>query len=139
MPAWCDPPAGHPAPGPARPRECAPVPPRWPMTQRRLRRRGADESTGLLASQPRPQQLLALLGALAALRLGLAKEFGQFGVALAFGVLDVGLQPQGVAQAGLGEPDDVVVLILGAGDLPGLATAGHLRLLERLRLWFLYP
>jgi hypothetical protein len=44
-----------------------------------------------LAPQPLPQQLLALLGALAALRLRLAEERGQLGVALTFGVLDVGL------------------------------------------------
>jgi hypothetical protein len=44
-----------------------------------------------------------LLGALAALGLRLAEEGGELGVALAFGVLGVGLQPQGVAQAGLGE------------------------------------
>src|SRR5215217_3805200 len=81
------------------------------------------------AAQPLAQQLLALLGALAALGLGLAEEGGQLGVALAFGVLDVGLQPQGVAQAGLGEPGDVVVLVLGAGDLSSLA-AGHPRLLQ---------
>src|SRR5215216_3284287 len=85
------------------------------------------------AAQPLTQQLLALLGALAALGLGLAEEGGELGVALAFGVLDVGLQPQGVAQAGLGEPDDVVVLVLGAGDLSSFA-AGHVRLLGIIRL-----
>jgi hypothetical protein len=53
------------------------------------------------AAQPLAQQLLALLGALAALGLRLAEERGELGVALAFGVLDVGLQPQGVAEAGL--------------------------------------
>jgi hypothetical protein len=52
------------------------------------------------AAQPLAQQLLALLGALAALGLGLAEEGGELGVALALGVLDVGLQPQSVAQAG---------------------------------------
>jgi hypothetical protein len=56
--------------------------------------RAADRS----AAQPPAQQLLALLGTLAALGLGLAEEGGELGVALAFGVLDVGLQPQGVAQ-----------------------------------------
>jgi hypothetical protein len=56
--------------------------------------RAADRS----AAQPHAQQLLALLGTLAALGLGLAEEGGELGVALAFGVLDVGLQPQGVAQ-----------------------------------------
>jgi hypothetical protein len=79
--------------------------------------------------QPGPEQLLALLGALAALALGPAEEVGQLAVAVAFGVLDVALQPQGVAQARLGEPDDVVVPVLGPGDLAGLAGAGHLRLL----------
>jgi hypothetical protein len=38
----------------------------------------------------------------------------------ALGVLDVGLEPEGVAQARLREPDDVVVLVLGAGDVAGL-------------------
>src|SRR5215212_2940559 len=85
---------------------------------------------GVLAPQPLTQQLLALLGALAALRLGLAEEPGEFGVAVAFRVLDIGLQAQGVTKARLGEPDDVVILVLGAGDLSGLAAAGHVRLLE---------
>src|SRR5215208_1176240 len=77
---------------------------------------------GVLAPQPLTQQLLALLGALAALRLGLAEEPGEFGVAVAFRVLDIGLQAQGVTKARLGEPDDVVILVLGAGDLSGLRT-----------------
>jgi hypothetical protein len=47
---------------------------------------------GLLAPQSSAQQLLALLGALAALRLGATEEVGQLAVAFAFSVLDVGLQ-----------------------------------------------
>src|SRR5215216_2517287 len=69
-----------------------------------------------------------LLGPLAALGLGPAEEVGQLRIPLTFGVLDIGLQAQGVAQAGLGEPDDVVVLVLGAGDVPGLVATGHVRL-----------
>jgi hypothetical protein len=46
------------------------------------------------ASRPLAQQLLALFGGLSALGLRLAEDRGQLGVALAFGVLDVGLQPQ---------------------------------------------
>ena len=41
---------------------------------------------GLLAPQPLAEQLLTLLGALAALRLGLAKELGELGVAVALRV-----------------------------------------------------
>src|SRR5918992_828669 len=60
---------------------------------------------------------LALLGALAALALGPAEEVGELLVAVALGVLHVRLEAQGVVQALLGEPDDVVVLVLGPGDL----------------------
>src|SRR3954471_10800349 len=79
------------------------------LTARR-RRRGS-------AGQPVPEQLLALLGALAAVRLRLAEQVRDLVVPVALGVLDVGLQAQGVAQAGLGVPDEVVVLVLGAGDV----------------------
>src|SRR4051794_36801316 len=72
------------------------------------------------AGQARPQQRLSLLGALAALPLGAPKELGELGVSVALGVLRVVLEAQDVAQALLGEPDDVVVLVLGAGDLAGL-------------------
>src|SRR5919106_4831104 len=66
------------------------------------------------------QQPLALLRALAALALCPAEELRQLVVVLPPGVLDVGLEPERVAQARLGEPDDVVVLVLGAGDVAGL-------------------
>src|SRR5215216_8007440 len=73
-------------------------------------------------------------------RPGPAEEVGQLRIPLAFGVLDVGLQAQGVAQAGLGEPDDVVILVLGAGDVPGLVATGHMRLpRELLRPQHGYP
>jgi hypothetical protein len=60
--------------------------------------------------------LLALVGAL----LRAPEELREIGVAVALGVLGVLLEAQRVAQALLREPDDVVVLVLGAGDLPGL-------------------
>src|SRR3954452_22756020 len=79
---------------------------------------------------PRDQALQALLehrlahlGALAAVRLRLAEELGHLGVAGALGVLDVEVQAQSVAQAGLGVPDEVVVLVGRAGDVAALA--GH--------------
>jgi hypothetical protein len=53
------------------------------------------------------------------LRLG--EELGQLSVALPLRVLDIGLQPQRVVQAFLGEPDQVVILVGGPGDLAGLA------------------
>jgi hypothetical protein len=43
------------------------------------------------AAEPRLEQLLALLSALAALCLRLAEKLGEFAVAVAVGVLDVGL------------------------------------------------
>jgi hypothetical protein len=61
-----------------------------------------------------------MLGTLATRLLGTPEEVGQLGVALAIGVLDVGLQSQHVAQALLGEPDHVVVLVFGASDLASL-------------------
>src|SRR5699024_8396496 len=74
------------------------------------------------------QQRLTLLGTLGALALGLGEELGELGVTVALGVLDVALQAHGVAQAGLGEPHEVVVLVLRAGDLTGFL-ARHGRLL----------
>jgi hypothetical protein len=84
----------------------------------------ADRRLGLIRLEPALQQLLALLGALLALVLGLAEEVREVGVVLALGVLDVALQAKSVRQALLGEPDDVVVLVLGAGDVAGLGGAG---------------
>jgi hypothetical protein len=54
--------------------------------------------------KPGLQERLALLGTLAALTLRSPEELGQLAVTSPFGVLDVGLQPQRVAQALLGEP-----------------------------------
>src|SRR4051794_28553240 len=68
---------------------------------------------------------LSLLGALPAVALGLAEEVRQLAVAVAIGVLDVLLQAQHVAQAGFGEPDQVVVLVLGAGHASGVGGAAH--------------
>src|SRR6266568_4700730 len=139
-----DPPARKSALGDVFPRRCAPQSRRRPRRgARQSRRRRAAPARSLkyvttppacgapaaggrtVALQPGPQQLLALLGALAALRLRLAEEVRELAVAVALGVLDVLLQAQRVAQAGLGEPDDVVVLVLGTGELAGLAGARH--------------
>src|SRR5215207_10695790 len=81
--------------------------------------------SGRLAGQTLAEQVLALLGALAARLLGALEEVRQLGVALALGVLLVGLEAQHVGQALLREPDDVVVLVLGAGDLTGLGLPGR--------------
>src|SRR3954464_8424817 len=84
--------------------------------------------------------VLALLAALAALCLGATEEVRELGVPVAFGVLDVGLKPQRVAEALLCEPDQVVVLVLRARDLAGLlATRFHPS--SALREWSgsLYP
>src|SRR5436190_1088445 len=72
------------------------------------------------AGQALTQQALALLCALAALAPGAAEELRELGVAVALGVLGVLLHAQRVAQALLGEPDQVVVLVLRARDLSGL-------------------
>jgi hypothetical protein len=61
-------------------------------------------------AEARGEEFLALLGTLATLDLCLAKEVGELGVALAFRVLDVDLEAQGVAETRLGEPNDVVIL-----------------------------
>src|SRR4029450_9340603 len=53
------------------------------------------------------------------------KEISEFVISSKGCVLDVGLQPQHIAQAGFGEPDDVVVLVLGPGDVAKLGVAGH--------------
>src|ERR671914_2511878 len=79
------------------------------------------------AGEALAQHLLALLGSLAALALRAPEEIGELVVAVALRVLGVGLEPQDVRQALLGEPDDVVVLVLRAGDLAGLGLAGRHR------------
>src|SRR3954465_15517678 len=89
---------------------------------------GPSSRTGS-AGQPAGQQLLAHLGALAAVGLGAAEQIGQFGVARAFGVLDVDVQAEGVVQACLDVPDEVVVLVLRASDVAGLGSGGHRSLL----------
>src|SRR4029450_11552775 len=59
----------------------------------------------------------------AALVLRPPEELGEFLVAFTVGVLDVGLETKRVAEAGFGGPDDVVVLVLGTGDLSGLGVS----------------
>src|SRR3954467_3770287 len=77
------------------------------------------------AGEALAEQLLALLAALAALALSAAEELGELAVAVALGILRVLLHAQGVAQALLCEPQEVVVLVLRAGDLPRLGLCGH--------------
>src|SRR5215210_9354444 len=79
--------------------------------------------------EARLQELLALLSALAALGLGLAEEVRELGVVVTLGVLDVLLEAQHVVEACLGEPDDVVGLVLGPGYLAGLCGGHDLTLL----------
>src|SRR5205085_7671108 len=76
-------------------------------------------------SEALAQQVLALLAALPAGTLRAPEELGELIVAVALGVLDVVLEPQRIAQALLGEPDQVVVLVLGPGDLACLARCRH--------------
>src|ERR687888_53705 len=78
-----------------------------------------------MSGKPLAQELLALLATLAAGALRAAEEVGELRVAGALGVLDVGLQAQRVAQRLLGEPDEVVVLVAGAGDLATLGLRRH--------------
>src|SRR5919108_598153 len=73
------------------------------------------------------QELLALLATLAAGTLRAAEELGELRVAGALGVLDVGLEAKRVAQRLLGEPDEVVVLVGGAGDLAAFGLCRHER------------
>src|SRR5487761_213235 len=84
-------------------------------------RRRRDHSLG---GKPRPEQLLTEVGALAAVGLRLAEQVRGLLVAVPLRVLNVGLQPQRVVQAGLGVPDEVVILVLGPGDVPGFGL-GH--------------
>src|SRR3954447_14909682 len=81
--------------------------------------------SGARCLQAALQQSLALLGSLLALMLSLAEEVRQLRVVLALRVLDVGLEAQGVVETRFGEPDDVVVLVLGAGDVAGLGCSFH--------------
>src|ERR671911_161970 len=89
----------------------------------RLRCSVSPPAASAAGGQAGGHQLLALLRALAALVLRLAEELRELVVALALGVLDVRLESQGVAEARLREPDDVVVLVFGAGDMTGLGGA----------------
>src|SRR5690625_4416542 len=74
------------------------------------------------AAEAGGEQSLTEFGSLAAVRLRLEEEVGHLVVARALGIGDVLLQPQRVAQAGFGVPDEVVVLVFGAGHVTGFAT-----------------
>src|SRR3954449_1843219 len=87
-----------------------------------------------LSGEPLLERLLALLATAAARLLRPLEEVGQLGVAVPLRVLRVLLHPQRVAQALLGEPDEVVVLVLRPGYLAGLLRARlHLCLLVGLQ------
>src|SRR5690606_26685815 len=120
---------GQPRPGQPRPGQPRPGRPRRgrPPGGPGGRARRWTQSVGVEA---RGQQPLALLGALDALVLRLAEQLRRLLVARSLRVLDVVLEAQGVAQARLGEPDDVVVLVHRAGDVTGLRHA-HAILLGR--------
>src|SRR5829696_373376 len=85
----------------------------WNAAEASRRRLGRHRSEAGL------QEFLARLAALAARLLGTAEEAGELVVAVALGGLHVLLEPQGVVQRLLGEPHDVVRLVLRAGDLTG--------------------
>src|SRR3954447_11466455 len=72
------------------------------------------------------QELLAPLTAAAARVLGALEELRELLVAVALGVLLVLREPERVAQRLLREPDQVVVLVLGPGDIARLV--GHVAL-----------
>src|SRR5262249_56924275 len=80
---------------------------------------------GLLRDHPRPQQLLADLGALLAVGLCLTEEFGELTVATALGIGDERLEPENIIQATLGEPDQVVVLVSRAGHVTRFGGMSH--------------
>src|ERR1043165_5162014 len=96
-----------------------------PHARRRWSMNTETFGEAMSAGEALAQEVVALLAALAAGALGTAEELGQLRVAVALGVLDVGLEAQRVAQRLLGEPDEVVVLVLGAGDLATLGLRRH--------------
>ena len=93
--------------------------------QRVLLARINAEIAPLSAAEEGEQHLLALFGALAAFGLSFLEELAELGVAGLLGVLDVLLEPRGVGQAGLGEPQEVIVLVLGAGGF--ISRGSHVR------------
>src|SRR5215218_1697606 len=76
-----------------------------------------------VSAQPGAQQCLPLLGALPALALRAPEEVGQLGVAVALRVLHGRIEPEHGVEALLDEPDDVVILVLRAGDAAGFLAA----------------
>jgi hypothetical protein len=62
------------------------------------------------------------------LRVGLrlAEQFGHLAIAVTIGVLNVVLEPERVVEALFGEPNEVVILVFGAGHLTGFGGCGHL-------------
>jgi hypothetical protein len=89
-------------------------------------------------AEPFGEELLAFVGAPAAGVLGSAEELGEVAVAALLGIRDVGLEPQGVAQRLLCEPNDVVVLVSGTSDLTAIALA-HVGLHSRRNTAVHYP
>src|SRR5690606_35907597 len=78
---------------------------------------GAPTRVGGSAGAETPcEQVLGELCTLRAVALRLAEQVGELGVAGLLRVGAVGLQSQGVGQALLREPDQVVVLVLRPGD-----------------------
>src|SRR3954451_1279743 len=114
---------------PPRPRSWSPSPTgaaRAPSPSRRAAKCGPKTS----GAEPLREHLLAQLAALAALGLSLAEQRRQLVVPVALGILDVLLQAERVRQRLLGEPDQVVVLVLRARYLAGFLGAAHGALLS---------
>jgi len=70
--------------------------------------------------QPLGQQGLALFGAFPAVGLSLAEQLDELLIPAPLGVVDIGLQPQGVLQIRLNEPDQVVPLVPVTAPLSSL-------------------
>ena len=71
------------------------------------------------------QQGRALLGALPAVGLSTPEQIGGLVVAVLLGVVDVLLEPQRIVDAGLGLPQQVVIIVLGSGHGTGVCRMGH--------------
>jgi hypothetical protein len=74
------------------------------MAQAYIMRRFAHPASRSGAREPLREKPFALVGALAALPLRPAEEFGELPGSMALGVLGVDLEPQDIAQALLEEP-----------------------------------
>src|SRR5215213_5475027 len=74
---------------------------------------------GALTRHALAQKVFPLLAALSTCSLRPAEEVQELRVTVALGIVDIGLEPQRVAQGLFDEPDEVVVLVLRARRLSG--------------------